>query len=433
MKFGKDDKENDRLSITDIFENNMDDPNEAENTDNISDDFKAFFEENADAEEETEAESKNLIFGEELFEEEIDDEESQADLKKKEKKEKKKKKKKSGRALKIAFVALLVLVVGFGTAIGMGLTVVNNKLDTITKVQVDREALCIDPQVAKDLKGYRNIALLGIDSRNVKDDSNSRSDAMIIASIEKSTGEIRLLSIYRDTYLNLGYGLDKLTHAYASGGATQTLQSINRNMDLNCEEVMVVNWKTVADTVDALGGLDIKVKQIEINEMNKYIIDTQKNIGGSKKLIKKAGKQTLNGNQAVTYARIRKDVIDGDYRRNERMEIVISKAFEKATQLSVSEINAITDEILPQVKTNMTTSQLMEMLMGINQYKMGLNDSWPYETQGWTHDGIWYGPPISLERNVSKMHEKFFNQKDYKPTETVKNISTDISEITGLW
>ncbi|MCE2603953.1 LCP family protein, partial [Pseudomonas aeruginosa] len=94
-----------------------------------------------------------------------------------------------------------------------------------------------------------------------------------------------------------------------------------------------------------------------IKEMNKYIKDTQKNIGGPKKKIKKAGKQTLNGNQAVTYARIRKDSADGDHRRNERMKIVLSAAFEKAKTLSLSQLNQIADKILPTIKTNMSTNQ----------------------------------------------------------------------------
>lgn len=197
----------------------------------------------------------------------------------------KKKKKKSNKPLVIALVVVLVLVVALGGVIGAGLTVVHTKLDKVAKVQVNREALGIDDRVAKELKNYRNIALLGIDARDMDDDSNTRSDAMIIASINEKTNEVKLVSLYRDTYVSLGenFGLDKMTHAYFYGKAAQTLQTINRNLDLNCEEAVVVNWKSVADTVDELGGLDIEIKESEIKEMNKYIKDTQKNIGGSKK------------------------------------------------------------------------------------------------------------------------------------------------------
>lgn len=351
------------------------------------------------------------------------------------KKSGKKKGKKSNRKLIIAVIAVLIPVVVLGGVIGAGLTVVHTKLDMVSQVQVNRKALGIDAQVAKDLKNYRNIALLGIDSRDMSSDAQTRSDAMIIASVDKTTNKVRLVSLYRDTYVSLGdnYGLDKMTHAYYYGGATQTLQTINRNLDLNCEEVVVVNWKSVADTVDALGGLDIKIEESEIKEMNKYIKDTQKNIGGSKKKIKKAGMQTLNGIQAVTYARIRKDSAQGDHRRNERMKIVLAAAFDKAKTLSLNQLNEIANEILPNIKTNMTTNQMMEILLELNSYSITKSESWPYKWADWTHNSIWYGPPVTLKSNVIKLHEQFFNQKDYEPTDTVTSISDSISSITGMW
>lgn len=355
----------------------------------------------------------------------------------KEVKEKKKKgkKKKSNRKLVIAVVAVLIPVIALGSVIGAGLTVVHTKLGKMTQVQVNREALGINQRVAKELSNYRNIALIGIDARDMDDDSNTRSDAMIIASIDKKTNEVRLVSLYRDTYVSLGdnFGLDKITHAYFYGGAAQALQTINRNLDLNCEEVVVVNWKSVADTVDALGGLNIKIQESEIKEMNKYIKDTQKSIGGSKKKIKKAGKQTLNGNQAVTYARIRKDSVDGDHRRNERMKAVLAAAVDKAKTLGLGELNKIADKILPMIKTNMSANQMMEMVVAINSFSITESKNWPYEMKDWMHNKIYYGPPVTLKSNVIKLHKEFFNQKDYQPTDTVENISDSISSITGMW
>lgn len=352
----------------------------------------------------------------------------------KKRQEKPKKKRKNTKLIVITSV-VLAAVLALGGVIGTGLTVVHSKLDMVGQVKVNRKALGIDAKVAKDLANYRNIALLGIDARDMDNDKQTRSDAMIIASVDKQTNEVRLVSLYRDTYVNIGdnYGLDKMTHAYFYGGATQTLQTINRNLDLNCEEVVVVNWKSVADTVDALGGLEIEIKESEIKEMNKYIKDTQKNIGGSKKKIKKAGKQTLNGIQAVTYARIRKDSAQGDHRRNERMKIVLAAAFNKAKTLSLNQLNEIANEILPEIKTNMTTNQMMEILLELASYSITDSKSWPYQWTDWTYNGIWYGPPVTLERNVTQLHEEFFKQKDYEPTDKVKSISDSISSITGKW
>lgn len=350
-------------------------------------------------------------------------------------KKKQRKKRKKNTKLIVFTSIVLAAVLALGGVIGTGLTVVHSKLDMVGQVKVNRKALGIDARVAKDLANYRNIALLGIDARDMDDDKQTRSDAMIIASVDKRTNDVRLVSLYRDTYVNIGdnYGLDKMTHAYFYGGATQTLQTINRNLDLNCEEVVVVNWKSVADTVDALGGLDIEIKESEIKEMNKYIKDTQKNIGGSKKKIKKAGKQTLNGIQAVTYARIRKDSAQGDHRRNERMKIVLAAAFNKAKTLSLNQLNEIANEILPDIKTNMTTNQMMEVLLELASYRITDSKSWPYHWTDWTYNGIWYGPPVTLERNVVQLHEEFFKQKDYEPTDKVKSISDSISSITGKW
>lgn len=342
---------------------------------------------------------------------------------------------KSNRPLVIALVIVLVLVLALGGVIAAGMTIVNTQIDKVTKVQVNREALEIDPRVAEELKGYRNIVILGIDARDMTDDSNTRSDAMIVVSIKKSTGDIRLFSLYRDTYVSLGadYGLDKLTHAYYYGGATQTMRAINRNLDLNCEEVVVVNWKAVADAVDAMGGVEIDVQESELKELNKITLHTQGVIGGSTDTVDSAGLQTLNGNQAVAYGRIRKDSSEGDYRRNERMKILLSACFEKAKNMSFSELNALASEILPQVKTNMTNSQIMDLLLDINAYNIVDSVGWPYSTSGWTHNNVWYGVPVTLERNVIQLHEEMFGQEDYEPTETVKKISNQISTLSGMW
>ena len=342
---------------------------------------------------------------------------------------------KSTKGLKIAVSIVLVLVLAFGGIIVAGMSIVSTQVDKVTKVQVNREALEIDPRVAEELSGYRNIVLLGIDARDMSDDSNTRSDAMIVVSIEKATGEIRLFSLYRDTYVSLGadYGLDKLTHAYYYGGATQTMRAINRNLDLNCEEVVVVNWKAVADAVDAMGGVEIEVLESEISELNRITLHTQKVIGGSTDTIDSAGLQTLNGNQAVAYGRIRKDSSQGDYRRNERMKILVAACFEKAKTMSFSELNALTSQILPEVKTNMTNSQMMDLLLDINAYTITDSVGWPYTTSGWTHNGVWYGVPRTLERNVIQLHEEMFNQQDYEPTDTVKKISNQISTLSGMW
>ena len=346
-----------------------------------------------------------------------------------------KKKKKKGRGLKISLIVVLILVLGATAALATGFVVIRNTLANVGHVDIDQTQIAIDPAVDEQLSNYRNIAILGIDSRDMDAVTGDiRSDAIIVASINKETSEIKLFSVYRDTMLDLGddVGLDKVTHAYYYGGPQGVLYALNKNLDLNIKEVVIVNWKAVADTVDALGGLDIEIQESEINEMNKYIVNTQKHIGGSDELITEPGMQTLNGNQAVTYARIRKDAVTGDYRRNERMKIVVKATFEKAKQMDVDTIKTISNEILPQIKTNMTSEDMMLMALDLTAYSMTDSEGFPYDKRDWSGNAF-YTIPVTLNSNVTKLHEQFFGQDGYQPTETVNGISSSISGKTGYY
>lgn len=347
---------------------------------------------------------------------------------------KSKKGKKSGKGLKISVTVVLILVLAITGVVGAAFAIVKSTLDNVGRIEVDPDEIGINPIVDEQLSNYRNIALLGIDSRDMDSDEAVRSDAIIIASINKETGEIKLFSVYRDTMLDLGddVGLDKITHAYYYGGPTKVLYTLNKNLDLNIKDVAVVNWKAVADVVDALGGIEIEILDSEISEMNKYIHDTQNNIGGSDEEITEAGKQTLNGVQAVTYARIRKDALTGDYRRNERMKIVVKATFQKAMQMDVEALQKISTDILPQIKTNISTGDMMSMILDFGSYEMTDSVGWPYVTRGWT-GAAWYGPPVTLNSNVTQLHEEFFAQSGYVPTDDVQSISGNISATTGYY
>lgn len=362
------------------------------------------------------------------------DELSRKELKK-QKKQIKKQAKKKRRGRKIA-AFLFILILLLAAAAGAGVLFVMGMMDKVGKVDIDQSSLGIDPQVAQNLQNYQNIALLGVDSRDMNDYEESRTDAIIILSIDKTTRDIRQISVYRDTYLHVNekYGYDKVTNVHAYAGTTATLHTLNENMDLNIREAVIVNWKVVADAIDGLGGIDVDVQDSEIDEMNKYIKDTQKNIGGSKKKIKKAGTQTLNGNQAVTYARIRKDSVEGDYRRNERMKLVVSAAVEKAKKTSPLKLNEIATQVLPQIRTNMERESMIRVMMDFFRGNMTKKTGWPFDTAGWyDYNGAWCGPPVTLESNVKKLHKKYFGQKNYQPTKTVTDISAEISRRTGYY
>lgn len=336
----------------------------------------------------------------------------------------KKKRKKAKRTLVIFVLLILILA---GAIFGF----IKSKLDKINYVSIPLEDLQMNDGVSEALSNYRNIALLGVDTRDVTTNDGSRSDAIIIVSINKETKDVNLISVYRDTYLDLGedYGLDKVTHAYAFEGPALTLSTLNRNLDLNISEFVTVNFEIVADVIDLMGGIEIDIKQEELSQMNKYIADTSKNIGVSSNKLTHAGTQTLDGVQAVTYSRIRKTA-GGDYKRTERMRTVLMKTFEKAKKMSISDINKIANKVLPQIQTNITQGEIMSLIPQVISYNIKDNIGWPYETRGITLNR-WYGVPVTLEENVKKLHEELLGQVEYQPTETVKEISNRIINKTG--
>ena len=177
--------------------------------------------------------------------------------------------KKKTSALKIIgriFLALLVIIVILA---GIGIGYIYTKLGKMTVEEIDETAIGITEETQERLSGYRNIALLGIDSRVDDYGLGNRSDCIIIASLNQETKDIKLISVYRDTYLDIEeHGLDKVTHAYAYGGPRLTLSTLNRNLDLNISEFVTVNFETVRTVVNAIGGVDITVTAAEASQIS---------------------------------------------------------------------------------------------------------------------------------------------------------------------
>ena len=239
----------------------------------------------------------------------------------------------------------------------------------------------------------------------------------------RNTKEVKLVSVYRDTYVNIkGHGLDKITHAYSYGGAQNTLKSLNEALDLNITEYVTVNFDAVIAAVNALNGVEIDITSEELKYINDYIDATSQSSGIKSSHLSKAGRQTVDGVQAVAYSRIRYTA-GGDYKRTERMRTVVMKAFEKAKTLNVKQLDELTDILLPKVYTNIESKEILSMIPEMINYKVKENIGWPYKTRGATIGGIWYGPAITLESNVVKLHQEIYGQEDYTASKTVKQIS----------
>ena len=338
--------------------------------------------------------------------------------------------KKSRKVLKVIGIILLVLILIAVSLVGVGYWYINNKLAKMQQVEIKEEELTIDEQVEEQLSGYRNIAIFGVDSRSSNLGKGNRSDCIIIASINNATKEVKLASVYRDTYVQIErYGLDKITHAYSYGEAPLALSTLNTNLDLNIKEFVTVNFEAVVEAVDLLGGIEIDVEANEIKYINSYQNETARVTGKQVVTVTHTGPQTLNGVQAVAYGRIRYTE-GGDYKRTERMRDVIIAMLKKLQTKNALEINSLLDQILSKVYTNIEPSSIISEIPKIPKYKVTESIGWPYDTKGITIDR-WYGVPITLESNVQKLHQELFEEPDYVVSDTVKNISDKIVNRTG--
>lgn len=322
-------------------------------------------------------------------------------------------KKKKG--IKIFGTIVLVLIILLAIIIGGTFWFVHNKFSKMQQIKIDEQELGVSAQAEEKLADYRNIAIFGIDSRENTYDKGNRSDCIIIASINNKTKEVKLISVYRDTYVQIeGHGLDKITHAYSYGSAPLAISTLNTNLDLNIKEFVTVNFDAVKEIIDKIGGINMPITEEEVSH-----------ISG----INKAGTHKLTGEQALAYARIRY-ATGGDYKRTERMRDVLTAVINKVKTFDISQLNQLVDTVLPKLYTNITASDVFSMLPSAPNFKITQSLGWPYETKGITLDR-WYGVPITLESNVTQFHKEVFGEVDYQPSETVKTISNQIEQKTG--
>lgn len=320
----------------------------------------------------------------------------------------------------------------------------NNNSEEASQVEVNEDVIG-----SKTLKGFTNIALFGVDNReeNVK---SGQSDTTIIASINNDTKEVKLVSLYRDTYVNIGNDVyTRCNAAYNTGGPTQAMSMINTNLDLNITNYVAVNFKALATAIDCLGGLDVDMTYVEIKNMNDYCVETAKVTGmdyepiempeypgDDKQESEIIGTYHLNGVQATSYCRIRY-TSGWDMKRTERQRYIISLIVEKAKKASLSTLNDIMDEVFPMIATDFSKSDLIKLGMGILSYKLGETSGFP--TSNMMGEEVKRSPvgedyviPTTLETNVKALHQFLFGEESYEPSETVKQRSDYIAGFSGF-
>lgn len=292
----------------------------------------------------------------------------------------------------------------------------------------------IDVSAVETMKGYWTIAIFGVDARDNAIRKSTNADVNMICNINLDTGEIKLVSVYRDSYLNISDGgtYNKINQAYFSGGADQAVAALNRNLDLKINDFVTFNWKGVAQAIDILGGVDIELSKAEFYYINSFITETVKATGIGSHQLTHAGMNHLDGVQAVAYGRLR--LMDTDYARTERQRKVIELAFEKAKKADFQTLYTLIGTVFPNVYTSLWVDDLVNNARNINKFYLSETTGFPNQ-RGDANMGKKGAVvvPATLESNVIRLHEFLFGDPNYTPSDTVKNISAKISADTGVY
>ena len=326
------------------------------------------------------------------------------------------------------FVLLIMLVVLYGVL----------KTEKIGKITINEEDIVINDEVADSptMKGYRNVALFGVDARDGALGKGTRTDTIMIASINEDTKEVRLVSVYRDTYLNLSNdSYNKCNSAYAKGGPEQAINMLNMNLDMNITDYATVGFAGLVDTINELGGVEIEVDDAEIDHLNNYQICIAEDLGRDYTPVKSTGLQKLDGMQATAYCRIRYTK-GNDFKRAERQREVLMGVAEKAKKASPSTLNSIANKVFPQVSTSLSLDEIISLLGGVADYTIADNTGFPFESNRTTGNIGKKGScvvPVSLAENVELLHKFLFDAQDYVASDSVKEYSKQIENDTASY
>lgn len=279
---------------------------------------------------------------------------------------------------------------------------------------------------------YWTVAVFGVDSRDGGLEKDNHSDVQMICVLNRETGEIRIVSVFRDTYLQVSEEgkYHKANQAYFDGGHKQAVEALERNLDLKIDDYATFNWKAVADAITILGGIDLEISESEFAYINGFITETVNSTGLGSYQLEHPGMQHLDGVQAVAYARLR--LMDTDYHRTARQRLVISLAMEKAKQADLSTLTTVLNTVLPQISTSVGISDLLPLAKNVEKFHIGENGGFPF-SRGETYIGkkdcvI----PLTLESNVIQLHQFLYEDMEYQPSSTVKKISAQIAADSGM-
>ena len=326
----------------------------------------------------------------------------------------------------IAVSILLVLVIGGGAAAAAYVT---SKVDKMEVQKLDVNKLEINKEV-EHKTGYLNVALFGVDSREASLGKGTRSDTIMIASLNQETGEVKISSVYRDTILQQSDGTyNKANAAYSFGGVEEAVALLNKNLDLNIEHYVAVNFNAMIDVIDTLGGLDIELTEEEVKYTNMYCDETAVVTGRPfEEDLVGAGVHHLDGVQATSFCRIRYTKGD-DFKRTERQRLVIEKIVEKLQAANLATINKIADDVFAEIGTNFTLPEILSYAKDFKKYTLGETTGFPFNKSTGTLSGVGSSVlPTDLAGDVQQLHQFFFGDDGYTPSDVVLSIDAGVKK-----
>ncbi len=345
---------------------------------------------------------------------------------------------------------ILLIVEAIVLIIVLGLLYVWQALNKIEKEpaasvtgEVETELGNNEEQLADEtvelMKGYEDVALFGVDNYFNGHADSGNSDVIMIASINNDTKEVKLVSVYRDTFLDTDIGRDsspnfhKANRAFALGGAAQSTRMLNASLDLDIEHYITVDFKVVTDVVNMLGGVDIEVDSAELQYINHHIDTTAAATGDAPVHLSTTGLQTLNGTQATAYARIR-STAGSDFARAARQREVINQIVKKAKQTDLSTINEIINQVFPEISTNYTNMDIIRLAASMFDYELVDSTGFPFSKYAARLGGSKGDVVIcaDLENNVRALHRYLYGDTDYVPSATVTGYSDQIISGYGI-
>ena len=347
--------------------------------------------------------------------------------------------KKRRKVLFILEIIVLLLFIGGLYVYGQ----ISAKLDKIDIQETDlQEQDIVTNDQAPQMTGYTTYALFGLDHRSKNEKLNTEnSDTIIIASINNDTKAVKLVSVYRDTLLNVKDDTySKANAAYALGGPAQAVNMLNTNLDLNITDYVSIDFDALVTVIDCLGGLDIPLSYAEIVHMNNYCVETAEETGKSYTPVELpepkpedqeaiVGTYHLNGVQATSYCRIRYTA-SLDMGRTERQRRVIQMIVDKAKKACLSTIFDIMDQVFPMVKTSVSKTEILKLIPAMIGYCIDETTGFPQDYKFATVKGSVI-VPTTLDSNVLKLHQFLYGNTNYTPTQDVLNKSAQIAAIVG--